>query len=549
MVALHKVGLSPTRLICLISLLSVLSCKTPNQAPSSAEVKADQNAGSAREAFYETAKVQKVELWLPQWNELATQKPKGGRCNFLFQGEHYDEFQIPLLKVNGVEFKNVTAKKSSHCGSYSETKPNLKVKFGKAEKERAVQLLGVDNLILKNSVQDQSMIRQCLGAEIFAKAGFPKQFCNFVEVFANGNKIGLYVNLEPNDKTFFARTLGSAGNLYEVAGEELAPWAYERYKNNLDSFKDPEDESLSDMKALVNAFGRDQSSDLSDLKNYLDIDQFIRFWAMENIMVHWDGFANNINNAFIYFDPKDNKARMLPRGIDQCLTDYMNVREPKVPYTQMLFQRHSLPLKLTQNPQFRKQFQDAVRFYLNTIWNEEELLARVSALAAIVSPYVPDWNMNGETKWSYDRLRNVIRDRKKDMAIFIDNSPLAGASGGIATCSAGAPDTDRDGWGWENNQSCKISTGEAPICKSIAADEDGDGWGWENNQTCRVSAGGYIATCKNGSSDPDGDGWGWENNQTCKVPKGDTPVCRNGSATDQDGDGWGYEGGRSCKVR
>lgn len=52
----------------------------------------------------------------------------------------------------------------------------------------------------------------------------------------------------------------------------------------------------------------------------------------------------------------------------------------------------------------------------------------------------------------------------------------------------------------------------APNCASAASDPDGDGWGWENNQSCKV-----VPNCASAASDPDGDGWGWENNQSCKV--------------------------------
>lgn len=60
----------------------------------------------------------------------------------------------------------------------------------------------------------------------------------------------------------------------------------------------------------------------------------------------------------------------------------------------------------------------------------------------------------------------------------------AGQALAAPTCSSAASDPDGDGWGWENNQSCKV----APTCASAASDPDGDGWGWENNQSCMVAA-------------------------------------------------------------
>lgn len=43
--------------------------------------------------------------------------------------------------------------------------------------------------------------------------------------------------------------------------------------------------------------------------------------------------------------------------------------------------------------------------------------------------------------------------------------------------------TTKDGWGWENNQSCKKLN--YPFCSSYI-DKAGTGWGWENNQSCIV---------------------------------------------------------------
>lgn len=122
------------------------------------------------------------------------------------------------------------------------------------------------------------------------------------------------------------------------------------------------------------------------------------------------------------------------------------------------------------------------------------------------------------------------------------------------TCNSAASDPDGDGWGWENNQSCKVvnNTNNSqcnwygsfhPLCVSTTS-----GWGWENNKscisraTCATAPNGLPAAtsssasstanntsiasnsstaqhpnCTSAASDPDGDGWGWENNRSCKV--------------------------------
>ncbi len=68
-------------------------------------------------------------------------------------------------------------------------------------------------------------------------------------------------------------------------------------------------------------------------------------------------------------------------------------------------------------------------------------------------------------------------------------------------------------------ESSKLSELDAekkyPYCTEKAIDPDGDGWGWENEQSCRVPP-----VCRSAVSDPDGDGWGWENQRSCKVASG-----------------------------
>jgi len=61
-----------------------------------------------------------------------------------------------------------------------------------------------------------------------------------------------------------------------------------------------------------------------------------------------------------------------------------------------------------------------------------------------------------------------------------------------------------------------------PTCvNGAASDSDGDGFGFENNETCLVnsvpSEPGFPACVNGAASDPDGDGFGFENNETCLV--------------------------------
>ena len=103
-------------------------------------------------------------------------------------------------------------------------------------------------------------------------------------------------------------------------------------------------------------------------------------------------------------------------------------------------------------------------------------------------------------------------------------------------CADPASDPDGDGWGWENEMSCRVETGGDCI------DPDGDGWGWDGVASCRIQ----TAEC----IDTDGDGWGWDGTGTCVIPGGPTNPLLPYSCVDTPPlhDTWGWDGLTSCRV-
>jgi len=81
-------------------------------------------------------------------------------------------------------------------------------------------------------------------------------------------------------------------------------------------------------------------------------------------------------------------------------------------------------------------------------------------------------------------------------------------------------------------------TQSLPECTSSGSDTDGDGYGWENEQSCVVVA--APAVCEDRGDYP----WGWNpvTLQSCRL---DSTACVD---TDPVNDGWGWNGVTSCRV-
>ena len=169
-------------------------------------------------------------------------------------------------------------------------------------------MIGSRYLTLNNTIQDPSFVRQPLGYTLLGMAGLPHSRCNFARVFVNGQPIGqgvagvnspgIYVNAEPVMKRYIERNFNGnmKGNLYEL--EHRDDFVSSRLPfiaaESLSEFDDK-----ADLKFAVDHIA---ANGLAGASQMLDLDQFIKVYAMEFFLKHWDGYAGNTNNTYIYND-------------------------------------------------------------------------------------------------------------------------------------------------------------------------------------------------------------------------------------------------------
>ncbi len=291
--------------------------------------------------FYDPSNLVTIRITMDatEWTNLKNEQPKSttsdrSPCSAgvaAYTGSRYDQhptqsvvIQTSTSPTAGGSF-TVTAptiKKKSWCGSISSTKPSFHLKLGAASgmESYVENLIGTQYLMLNNSIQDSSMVRQCLGNKLFKDAGIPYARCNFASVYVNNEHIGVYVNLEPLEKRFVQNNFNgnSSGNLYEFEfGEDFASnWVSRTDIKGFSDYENKADLNLAITRIAAN-----------DIPSVVDVDQFVRVWAMEILLKHWDGYASGANNAYVYNDTTavsspgvDNvNFKLIPSGIDQIL--------------------------------------------------------------------------------------------------------------------------------------------------------------------------------------------------------------------------------------
>ena len=312
------------------------------------------------------------------------------------------------VSLDGQLYPRVEVRKKGFFGSLSEDKPGLKIDLG--EFEDGQNYMGARRLTLNNAVQDPAIIRQCLGYEIIESAGIPAPRCNFAKVEVNGQPMGIYVNIEPYKRPFFEERFGSyEGNLYEGTISDFTERGINTFepKNN-----DDERRESPDLLAVRDALTGDTGGLIDRLDEVMDVEQFIRFWALESLLLHSDGYSGNRNNFYIYGLPeREGRFQFLLWGIDGVLRAY-DVADGD---SQSVYQRGAITWLLYQDPEGRRRYFAALNDLLDTVWDEALWVSRIEEMSLLLSDWIDDTAERDFVESEIELLTEIFRARRGEI--------------------------------------------------------------------------------------------------------------------------------------
>ena len=285
------------------------------------------------------------------------------------------------VTVDGETHGNVGVRKKGFLGSQSDTKPSLKLRFDKYVEDQSLGGV-IERMTLNNSIQDASMVNTCLAYQIFAAAGSPSPRCNFATVTVNGKKLGLYVHVEEIKEPFLALHFDSGeGNLYEGTVSDFTA----DFRGTLEKKTNEGADDWSDIDAVVAALRDPSDAGLEALAEGVDLDRFLSFWATEVLVGHWDGYSGDRNNYHFYREP-DGPFVFIPWGVD----DTFHLKDDPNPFDNIsnpppsVLALSAIPNRLYNNAEWRSKYIVRLKELLDIVWKEDELLASVDRMAAIV---------------------------------------------------------------------------------------------------------------------------------------------------------------------
>ena len=320
------------------------------------------------------------------------------------------------IQIDGTLLNDVAIKKKGFFGSLDETKPSLKITLD--EYVKGQEYLGLEKLTLNNSHQDPSFVRQCIAYQAFAAAGMIVPRCNFAHVRVNGEDLGIYVNVETIDHHLTKkRYADGTGAIYEGTLSDLRPgWT--------GTFDVKGDGDRNDLVPVAQAL--DIANDASfeaELGTYVDLDRFYTYWAMEMVTNHWDGYANNRNNFFLYHDPTTGKLDFIPWGVDGALQPYAtfgDLGETQGPVA--VAANGLIAHRLFNIASARQRFLTRQRELLASVWNESALLAEIDRMEDLIAPILDPLEGTG---WhgAVAGVRTFVTERRAKLTAALDAGP------------------------------------------------------------------------------------------------------------------------------
>ena len=306
---------------------------------------------SAGDAIYQTTKIHKIHLSISaaEWAALQTSSQRGAAAvggsdyldssgRLIHAGSGFvgyfpwvrsdvriaDGTGAVSIKDAGLRYKgNLSFARSSAAAPLF---ANFKLKFDVHGTKGTWD--GEKTFNLHAGVVDTSKMRDAVAYAIFRAAGVPAPRTAYAELIFTvpgvyqDTSAGLFTLIEDVNNRLLERVLPPGNGLLMKpegarGGVQLLSESWASY---IQTYR-PDREATAHEQQRVMDFGRLISQTnvelfRSRIESFLDVDEFLRFIAVNAFLVNWDSYLGGNHNYYFYLDPKDDKFRFIPWDLD-----------------------------------------------------------------------------------------------------------------------------------------------------------------------------------------------------------------------------------------
>ncbi|MEL6822350.1 MAG: CotH kinase family protein [Calditrichota bacterium] len=164
---------------------------------------------------------------------------------------------------------------------------------------------GLKKFNLNNGYLDPTFQREKLVSDALLEVDVPAPRVAFANVIVNGENWGLYTMVEQIDKTYLADTWfgDDSGNLFKARATSME-WIGNDdslYYNQFDLKTNEQQNNWQDLVQLIEHINLSSNSEFpSVLSNHLNVERYLKGWAVRNLFVDLDTYFHSGNNFYLY---------------------------------------------------------------------------------------------------------------------------------------------------------------------------------------------------------------------------------------------------------
>jgi spore coat protein H len=308
------------------------------------------------------------------------------------------------LTTGGKTYKNVGIRykgNGSYATSVDALKRNLKIEIDHYDKDQRVH--GIRTLTLNAGAVDASRLREALAYSVFRAAKVPAPRTAFAAVMLtvpgkyDKELLGLYTLVEQVNKEFLKTHFKDNSGLLlkpeRTRGIDYLGDDWAKYKARYFPKRDATDMEIAHLIAFAKLVSKsDDETFRKEIGTYLDIDNFLRFIAVNTMMPNTDSFLTTGHNFYMYLHPKTNKLHFMPWDLDISFAGFPVMGSVKEQTNMNLLTPASGKLKLVDRllaiPEVDQQYRKIVQEIAATAFTKEKLFAEIDAMEKVTTPHL-----------------------------------------------------------------------------------------------------------------------------------------------------------------
>jgi putative membrane-bound dehydrogenase-like protein len=281
---------------------------------------------------------------------------------------------------------------ASYMASAGGLKRSFLVDLGRADD---AGFHGLHALQLQGGALDPSKSREALAFALFREAGVPAPRTALAEVTLSvpGEHekayLGLYTLVEPVDRAFLKDRFGTDTGLLlrpqGLRGLDFLGDDWERYRGPYRPLAEPTPDEARRLIEFVRLVQQgDDERFRKEIASFLDVDEFLRFMAVQALIANADGFFTLGYNYALFLDPKSRRFVFIPGDQELSFANFPMMGSADQLIDMSLARpyggQNRLADRLLAIPDVREAHRKVVKELATTVFRKGRLLADVADL-------------------------------------------------------------------------------------------------------------------------------------------------------------------------